>query len=99
MLAGAWALGLAPRVPPREDLDWLLLVLLPAAVVAEVAAERLKGWKQWPLRVLVAAATVPLLVHGSSYVTDLSGPGSREWSPGLTAAIYAGSAVALSLAW
>src|SRR5262249_16924421 len=32
LLVGAWWLGLAPQVPPREDRDRLLLVLLPAVL-------------------------------------------------------------------
>lgn len=96
VLAGAWALGLAPHVPPRDALERLLLILVPAAILAESAAPR--RWA-WLLRLAVAAGAVPVLVHGSSYVADLSGPGSREWSPGLAAGLFAGLAAALFLSW
>ncbi|MDB5306353.1 MAG: hypothetical protein JWO38_555 [Gemmataceae bacterium] len=99
ILAGAWVLGLVPRVPPREALDRFLLVLAPAAVLAEVVAAGRARWAGRALRVAVAALAAPVLVHGSSYVTDLSGPGSREWAAGPTAAVFAGLATALFLAW
>lgn len=96
ILAGAWALGLAPRVPPRDALERLLLVLVPAAILAECVASDRGGWL---MRLAVAAGAVPVLVHGSSYVADLSGPGSREWSPGLAAGLFAGLAAALFVSW
>jgi hypothetical protein len=99
ILAGAWALGLAPRVPPREDLDRFLLLLIPAAALAEVVAASRARWAGWMMRVVVAALATPVLIHGSSYVTDLSGPGSREWTPELTLAIYFGLGTALFSAW
>jgi hypothetical protein len=73
-------------------------VLVPAAVLAEVAAAGSR-WAGWASRAAVAALAAPVLVHGSSYVTDLSGPGSREWAPSLTAAICAGLGTALFFAW
>ncbi|HEV8061640.1 MAG TPA: hypothetical protein VGP68_17295 [Gemmataceae bacterium] len=99
ILVGAWVLGLAPRVPPREALDRVLLVLIPAAVLAEVAAAAGPKWAGWASRMVVAAVAAPVLVHGSSYVTDLSGPGSREWTPGLTTAIFASLSLVLFLVW
>jgi hypothetical protein len=39
------------------------------------------------------------LLEKSSYLTDLSGPGTREWTPGQTAAILGGLAVALAAVW
>ena len=96
ILAGAWALGLAPHVPPRDALERLLLILVPGAILAECVASVRCGWL---LRLAVAAGAVPVLVHGSSYVADLSGPGTREWSPGLAAGLFAGLAAALFLSW
>lgn len=98
VLVGAWVLGLAPCVPPREDLDRLLLVLVPAAIAAEAVAA-FAGRVGWLLRLAVAAAAAPVLLHGSSYLTDLSGPGSRAWSPEETWLILGGLAVALAAAW
>lgn len=99
VVAGAWALGLTPKVPPQEALDRLLLVVLPAALVAEVQAAHRRVWVGWVLRAVVAALAAPALVYGSSYVTDLSGPGSREWSLGLAAGIFTGLAITLFLVW
>jgi len=96
ILAGAWALGLAPPLPPRDAIGRLLAVLIPAAVLAESAAALRSGWL---VRFAVAAGAVPVLVYGSSYVADLSGPGSREWSPGLAWLLFAGLATALFLVW
>src|SRR4051794_27579682 len=48
--AGAWLLGFVPHVPPREDQDRLFLILVPAAVVAEVvAAFGRSAWLAWSL--------------------------------------------------
>jgi hypothetical protein len=96
---GAWALGLAPKIPPREALDRFLLLLVPAALFAEIVAVGRPRAFGWASRTVVAALAAPVLVYGSSYVTDLSGPGSREWAPWLAAAIFAGSAIALLLVW
>lgn len=99
MLAGAWALGLVPRVPPREALDRFLIILIPFAVLAETLAAT-TGRTQWVglgLRLVVASLALPVLVHGSSYVTDLSGPETREWTVSEAAIIYIGLAFALIL--
>jgi hypothetical protein len=100
-LAGAWSLGLVPHFPPREDLDRLLLVLLPAAVGVEVAAAVLRRmrWLAWSLRFAVAAAAAPVLLHGSVYLTDSAGPGTREWPPGPACLMLGGLAAALAAAW
>jgi hypothetical protein len=95
--AGAWWLGLAPRFALREDKDRLFLVLLPAAVAAEVIAafSRRAPWLGWLLRLAVAAGAAPVLLHGSSYLTDAAGPGTREWSPGQTWCVLGALAAAL----
>jgi hypothetical protein len=100
-LAGACLLGLAPHFPPREDRDRLLLLLVPAAVGVEVAAAFLRRlpWLVWSLRLTVAAAAAPVLLHGSIYLTDAAGPGTRVWSPAQAAAILGGLAAALAAAW
>jgi hypothetical protein len=97
-LVGAWLLGLAPHFPPREDKDRLLLILLPAVVGVEVAAAFLRRtpWLVWSLRLAVAAAAAPILLHGSIYLTDAAGPGTREWSPVQAVLILAGLAAALA---
>lgn len=95
-IVGAWVLGLASHAPPRDAMERFLLVLLPVAAVAEAIPHR---GTRTALRLVVAAAATPLLLHGSSYVTDLFGPGSREWSVRRTAEIEAGLAAALFLVW
>jgi hypothetical protein len=99
VLAGAWVLGLTPQVPPRGALDRLLLILVPAVVLTEAVITARTWWVGWALRAAVAAFVTPLLVYGSSYVTDHSGPGSREWTTGTAAAIFTSLATALLLAW
>jgi hypothetical protein len=99
LVAGAWILGLAPRIPPREALDRFLLVLTPAVILAEVTSIRRARWVAWVLRAAVAAIAAPILVYGSSYVTDLSGAGSKEWTAKAMAVVFVGLAAALSLVW
>jgi hypothetical protein len=96
--AGAWLLGLAPNFPPTEVKDRLLLILLPAVVVVEIAAAFLgrRPWLAWGLRLLVAAGAAPVLLHGSVYLTDSAGPGTRLWSPGLAALSLGGMAAVLA---
>jgi hypothetical protein len=76
---GLWVLGLLPHWPPQEALDRLLLIVWPAAAATEIIA----AWSPRAgsfARGAVAALATPVLLHGSSYITDLAGPGSREWS-------------------
>jgi hypothetical protein len=96
--AGLWLLGLLPHFPPREDLDRLLLIVLPAAAVAELIAAA-SGRAGWVARVVVAALAAPVLLHGSVYVTDLSGPGSRTWPPAQAWLIFAALAALLLAVW
>src|SRR5262245_42967641 len=81
--AGLWVLGRLPKVPPGEVFDRLVVIVLPAAAVAEVIAV-LSARAGWVARGVVAALATPVLLHASSYVADLSGPESREWSPSIT---------------
>jgi hypothetical protein len=98
---GAWVLGVHPSFPPREDQDRWLLVLLPAVVAVEIAAAALGrlSWLAWALRLALAAGAAPVLLYGSSYVADLSGPGSREWTPAQAGLILGGLAAGLAAAW
>jgi hypothetical protein len=96
ILSAAWVIGLAPRMPPQDALDRFFLVLVPAVVLAEAV---IGGRAKWVLRATVAALAAPVLVHGSSYVRDLSGPGTREWTPAQTAVIFTALAVLLFLEW
>lgn len=96
ILAGARMLGLISRIPPQDALDRFLLLLIPAVVLTDsITQDRIRV----VLRLIVAACVTPLIVYHTVYVTDLVGPGSRQWSPGLTAVLYTISALALFLAW
>jgi hypothetical protein len=98
VLAGLWVLGLLPQWPAHEALDRLLIVVLPGAAAAELVACRFER-VGWIARGLVAALTMPVLLQSSSYVADLAGPNSREWSLAITWLVYASSAVMLMGAW
>ncbi len=98
---GARLLEVHLHFPPREDQDRWLLVLLPAVVGVEAAAAFLARlpWLAWTLRQIVAAGAAPVLLYGSTYLSDVGGPGSREWGPEQTWLILGGMALALAAAW
>jgi hypothetical protein len=100
-LAGCWLLmETPPRWPPREDLDRLLLVLLPAVVLVEcVAAFVTRWWIAWALRLFVAAAAARILLHDSGYINDLSGPGSSTWTQAQQLWVLGGLAGLLAAVW
>ena len=82
-VVGCWRLQVKPNWPPIVDQDRLLLVLLPAVVLVEVFATVAyrHGRLVWPLRGVIAATAAWILLYNSSYLADLAGPGSREWTP------------------
>ena len=102
---GCWMLGLAVTSPTlahdrAQDLDRLLFVLLPLAFVAELLAAlpaEAGSWAGQPALVVVAAT--PILLDHSSYVTDLAGPDTREWSTLTTTLVFAVAALTLAAAW
>ncbi|MFI5454105.1 MAG: hypothetical protein ACHRXM_01510 [Isosphaerales bacterium] len=98
---GCWVLGIRPHWPPREDQDRLLALVLPAILVVELLATfpRVPRWLIWPLRSAVAASGAGILLFGSSYLTDVAGPGTREWSPVQAWLILGGLAAALAADW
>jgi hypothetical protein len=101
ILAGCWWMDALPNWPPREDHDRLLLVLLPATAAVEIiiAAASRPRWLAWPLRLIVSAGAAPILLYGSSYITDLRGPDSREWSIAQTVLIFGVLALVLVVVW
>jgi len=101
IFAGCWWLGAVLKWPPREDQDRLLLVLLPMATVVEtvIALFARPRWLPWLLRLAVAASAAPILLYGTSYITDLTGPHSREWTAGQTALIFTALATLLAVVW
>ena len=100
-LGGAWLLGIRPDFPPLEDMDRLFLILLPILLGAEVGAVLLSRWPWagWALRLCVAFMAGRILLDGTIYITDVAGPGTREWSPIQESLILGGLAIGLVLAW
>jgi hypothetical protein len=101
LFAGAWTLGLKPKWPPVEDQDRYLAVLLPATlVVASLAAFLdVRWWFGWLLRLLLALAVARILLHGTIYLEDSAGPGTRKWTPAQARLILGGLAVLLLAVW
>jgi hypothetical protein len=98
---GCWLLELRPHWPPREDQDRLLLILFPALMLGEVVAALIRRfpWLVWLLRIIVAAGAARVLLHNTSYLTELAGPGTREWTPAQTWGILGGLAATLAGVW
>ncbi len=101
LLLGSWLLGNRPHWPPREDQDRFLGLVLPAVVVVELLAAfpRVPRWLIWPLRAVVVVAVAPVLLHGSSYLTDQNGPGTADWSTTQACLILGGMAAFLGTVW
>jgi hypothetical protein len=99
--AGCWLLGVQPHWPPREDQDRLLFLLIPALLGVELVAAFLgrRRWLAWFPRLILAGAAARIVLHNSIYLTDLAGPGTREWTPGQTWLILGGLAAALAATW
>src|SRR5262245_50955702 len=99
--SGCLVLGPPPHWPPKEALDRLLLIVLPAVLAVEVAAAFIRRPRLLigVLRVVAAAGAGRILLHNSVYITDSFGPGTATWTPGIAAAILAGLGAALATAW
>jgi hypothetical protein len=98
---GCWAIGIRPHWPPREDLDRLLALVIPAALGVELVAAfaKVPRWLIWPLRFVIVAGGARVLLHGSGYITDLNGPATSEWSPAQTWLIFSGLAAIEAGVW
>jgi hypothetical protein len=101
ILSGCWRMDALPNWPPREDHDRLLLFLLPlvAAVEIVIAVTSRPLWLPRLLRLIVVAGAAPVLLYGSSYIAELTGPGSREWTISQMVVIFAGLAFLLAIVW
>jgi hypothetical protein len=101
IITGCWRMDASPNWPPSEDHDRLLLFLLPLATAVEIVIAVTSRPRRlpWVLRLIVAAAGAPILLYGSSYTTDLTGPGSREWTIVQTVLILTGLAFLLAIVW
>jgi hypothetical protein len=98
---GCWVLGIRPHWPPREDLDRLLVWILPAVLIVELLAvfPSMPRWLVWSMRLGMIAGGARILLHGSSYITDVAGPGTSEWSPAETWLIFSGLAALGTVVW
>ncbi len=96
ILAGCWLLGIRPHWPPKEDLDRLLVVVIPAITVAELTATWAKAprWLVGALRLIVVTSVARVLLHGSSYVA-----GDTAWPLAQMGLIFTGMALALGTVW
>jgi hypothetical protein len=100
-LLGCCVLGKVPHLRLVEDLDRLLLLALPAVVLIELlgAFHRVPRPLVWFLRATLAACVAPILLHGTSYITDQAGPGTADWSTAQAFQILGGLAAALIAVW
>jgi hypothetical protein len=98
---GCWALGNRPHWPPRDDLDRLFILVLPAIVLVELLAafKRVPRWLANALRAVVIIGTAPVLLFGTSYLSDQNGAGEAEWSKGQACLILGGLAAAVAVVW
>lgn len=109
----AWIVGLAvgvyagcamlrqwPQWPPGEDRQRLLTILLPLAVAIDAALFAIKRpWIAGVLRLAMAASISPALLYRTSYLADLAGPGSAEWSTSVAALHLLSTAAIVVLVW
>jgi hypothetical protein len=81
---GWLVLGILPGWPPLDVRDRFLMLVYPALLLADLltADSALSPQRRWLTRGSVAAAAAPTLLFGSVYLSDMSGPDTREWSTG-----------------
>jgi hypothetical protein len=98
-VAGCWLLGVRPHWPIREDLDRLLLIVLPAVVLVELAAvlPKVPRWLVWLTRLILVAGTAWILLYGSAYLAGSLDAGT--WSLTRVLSILASLAAALGGVW
>ncbi len=79
LAAGYYVLSLQLAWPPRNGLERLLTVVIPAALAIELIAgfHFVPNWAAWLLRVGLAAMLPRILLHGSVYISGTD----REWNP------------------
>jgi hypothetical protein len=97
---GVYLLNAVPKYPPSEDKDRLLLILLPAALVIEIAAVFLRrlAWLPWVPRLALAAVTARVVLHGSTFIAS-SGNEPPNWSTTEAWLILTGLGLALAAEW
>ncbi len=101
-LAGCWIVGDRPHWPPRSDQDRMLLLVIPTVVVVESllsVSTKVSQWLVWAIRGLVVAANARVLLYGTSYITDVAGPGTSEWSTSQAWLIFGGLVALEAAVW
>jgi hypothetical protein len=98
---GCWMLEIRPRWPIREDLDRLLVLVIPAVLLVELlgAIPRLPRWLIWVFRIAIAGLGARVLLHGSMYLTGPAGPGSSAWTSAQAWLIFGSIAAAEMAVW
>ena len=103
---GCWVLGITvgwplPSRDRAQDLDRLLLVVTPAVMLSELLAAAPGKFRFVALavRLFVMFGTVRVLLDSSIYITDVAGPGTREWTAGDALCVFVGTAAALAAVW
>lgn len=95
---GCWMLDLRPDWRMREDLDRLLGLVMPAAILVEGigAIRRFSRRLAWGLRLVVAGLGARVLLHGTVY---LAGPDDMTWTTTQAGLVLAGVAAAEAAVW
>lgn len=89
-----------PWWPPREARHRFAVFLFPAILAVELLAAFVRSRILiWFLRGIIAVSAGRVLLHASVYVTDLTGPGSAEWTPSGALLRFGGMAAALAAVW
>lgn len=86
-LVGAVVYSGHPRWPLQQNEDRFLACLIPLATLVETLGQFSKAWLVWPGRILVAVATVPILLYGSAYFETWTTPQTVIWVGGLAACL------------
>ncbi len=99
--AGCWVLEVRPRWPLTEDLDRLLMIVVPAVLAVELLAvfPRVPRWLTWVLRLAVAGCVARVLLHGSIYLAAPADAGALTWPPALAWLILGLLATAQAVSW
>ncbi len=86
---GCWVLGITvgwplPSRDRAQDLDRLLLVVIPAVMLSELLAAAPGKFRfvASAVRLFIMVERFVLLLDSSIYITDVAGPGTREWTAG-----------------